>query len=411
VSIDPRTIQPPPRPSTFSSLNSAGALFQLVRSGQARTRADLVKQTGLARSTVAQRVEALIGLGLVDVVGDGASTGGRPPKAFAFNSTRGVVCSADLGVSHSQIAVCDLAGTILASDRSELDIDLGPEKVIAWIVDQFDALLAETGHDRSAVLGVGVGVPGPVEFATGTPTKPPIMPGWDGYPVAAKLSETFAGPVLVDNDVNIMALGEHSMRWSDERELMYIKAGTGIGCGIVSRGSILRGHEGAAGDIGHIHVAGFDDVLCHCGNPGCLEALAGGWAMAAELRKQGLDAETSTDVVELALAGSAPAVQLVRRAGRLLGEVLSAAVNLLNPGVIVLGGDFAQTDHHLMAGLREGVYQRSTPLATRDLRITPSDLGLDAGVLGAAVMVLDHVLSAEAIDAAVGAREPAAVVR
>ena len=394
---------PDDRSNPPSDPTSAGALFQLIRSGRARTRADLVELTGLARSTVGQRVEALLALGLVEVVGDGVSTGGRPPKALAFKLDDGVVCAADLGVSHSQLAVCDLAGTILAQTRGELDIALGPEPVLEWMTAEFDRLLARCGRDRGAVRGVGVGVPGPVEFASGRPIKPPIMPGWDGFPLAERLSEGFARPVLVDNDVNIMALGEHSMRWADERELMFVKAGTGVGCGIISGGRILRGHEGAAGDIGHIHVAGHDDVLCHCGNPGCLEALAGGWAMAAELRRQGLEANSSADVVALALAGSAPAVQLVRRAGRLLGEVLSAAVNLLNPGVIVLGGDLAQTEHHLMAGLREGVYQRSTPLATRDLRILPSDLGQDAGVLGAAVMVLDHVLSAQAIDAAVTA--------
>jgi predicted NBD/HSP70 family sugar kinase len=224
------------------------------------------------------------------------------------------------------------------------------------------------------------------------------MPGWDGFPVAQRLEDAFSVPVLVDNDVNIMALGEHSVRGGDERELMFIKAGTGVGCGIISGGQILRGHEGAAGDIGHIRVAGFDEVLCHCGNTGCLEALAGGGAIAAELRRKGFEVHNSSDVVALTLAGEVAAVQLVRRSGRLLGEVLSAAVNLLNPGVIVLGGDLALTEHHLMAGLREGVYGRSTPLATRDLRIASSDLGQNVGVVGAAVLVLEHILSVESID-------------
>jgi predicted NBD/HSP70 family sugar kinase len=305
----------------------------------------------------------------------------------------------------------DISGTMLATCEDPLRIAEGPEIVLTHVTERVERLLTQSGRSRSALKAMGIGVPGPVEFATGRPIKPPIMPGWDGFPIAERLAAEFAGPVLVDNDVNIMALGEHSIRWPEERELMFIKAGTGVGCGIISSGHIMRGHEGAAGDIGHVHIAGYDDVLCHCGNPGCLEALAGGWAMAAELRRQGLEAETSADVVALALAGSPPAVQLVRRAGRLLGEVLSAAVNILNPGVIVLGGDLAQTEHHLMAGLREGVYQRSTPLATRDLRIHPSDLGMDAGVLGAAAMVLDHVLSPAAIDAAIaGAPAPAAPI-
>src|SRR4051794_23527713 len=163
-----------------SNLTSAGSLLQLIRGGRARTRADLVELTGLARSTVGQRIEALIELGLVDVVGDGASTGGRPPKALAFKLDSGVVCAADLGVTHSQLAVCDMGGSILAGSRAELDIGLGPESVLEWMTTQFDALLSEAGRDRGAVRGVGVGVPGPVEFATGRPIKPPIMPGWDG---------------------------------------------------------------------------------------------------------------------------------------------------------------------------------------------------------------------------------------
>lgn len=399
----------PDLPPPAANPSSAGALFQLIRSGQARTRADLVALTGLARSTVTQRVGTLIELGLVDTVGDGASTGGRPPKAIAFDVRSGVVCTADLGVTHSQLAVCDLAGTVIARDRAQLDIAVGPEKMITWMVERFDHMLGEQDLDRRAVRGVGIGVPGPVEFATGRPVKPPIMPGWDDFPLADRVAAEYSGPVLVDNDVNIMALGEHWMHWPQERELMFIKAGTGVGCGIVTGGRLLRGHEGAAGDIGHIHLSGFDDVLCHCGNSGCLEAVAGGWAMADELRRAGFEAETSADVVALTLAGEPAAVQLVRRAGRLLGEVLAAAVNLLNPGVIVLGGDLAETDHHLMAGLREGVYQRSTPLATRDLRILPSNLGQDVGVVGAAVMVLEHVLSPASIDASVRAAEQPAL--
>ena len=242
------------------------------------------------------------------------------------------------------------------------------------MAERFEDLLGELGRDRGAVRGIGVGVPGPVEFASGRPVNPPIMPGWDDFPLLT-VRHRFTGPVLVDNDVNIMALGEHWMHWPEERELLFIKVGTGIGCGIVSGGRLLRGHEGAAGDIGHIHVSGYDDVLCHCGNPGCLEALAGGWAMADELRRSGLEAETSADVVALTLAGSRRRCSWCGVPVGCWGRCFSAAVNLLNPGVIVLGGDLAETDHHLMAGLREGVYQRSTPLATRNLRILPSDLG------------------------------------
>jgi predicted NBD/HSP70 family sugar kinase len=213
-------------------------------------------------------------------------------------------------------------------------------------------------------------------------------------------------PVLVDNDVNIMALGEHWTRWSRVEHLLFVKVATGIGCGVVLGGEIHRGAEGAAGDIGHIRIPADDDaepVLCSCGNVGCLEALAGGGAMAARLRAEGLEAEGARAVVELTRAGEPSAVRLVRESGRMIGEVLAASVNLYNPSVIVIGGDVAQAHEQLLAGVREVVYQRSLPLATRHLRIVRSQLADRAGVIGAAVMVIEHVLLPATVDAAIAA--------
>ena len=251
--------------------------------------------------------------------------------------------------------------------------------------------------------GVGVGVPGPVEFAEGRPVNPPIMPGWDGFPFAARLRAECGAPALVDNDVNIMALGEHWSGWRHAEHLLYVKVGTGIGCGIVAGGHIQRGAQGAAGDMGHIRVAGHDEVVCSCGNHGCLEAVAGGGAVARQLATLGRDARNSRDVVALARAGDPEAVQLVRRSGRLLGEVLAGAVNLFNPEAIVIGGDLAHAHEQLFAGVREIVYQRSLPLATQQLRIVKSSLDDRAGVVGAAVMAVEEVLSPGAIDRALAA--------
>jgi predicted NBD/HSP70 family sugar kinase len=206
-----------------------------------------------------------------------------------------------------------------------------------------------------------------------------------------------------------MALGEHWTNWAAVDHLLFIKVGTGIGCGIVVAGRIHRGAEGAAGDIGHIRVAAGDEadaIVCSCGNVGCLEALAGGGAMAARLRDQGLDTADSRAVVELARAGEPAAVRLVRESGRLIGEVLAASVNLYNPSVIVIGGDVAQAHEQLLAGVREVVYQRSLPLATRHLRVVRTQLADRAGVIGAAVMVIEQVLSPAAIDAAIAAQGP-----
>jgi predicted NBD/HSP70 family sugar kinase len=387
-----------------------GALLQLIRAGEGATRANLAELTGLARSTIAQRLEQLHSQGLLREVGGSESTGGRPPMLLAFNEDSGVVLAADLGATHARLAVTDLGGSVLAEETGEMAIATGPEAVLDWADERFHHLLREIGRADEDVRGIGIGVPGPVEHATGRPRNPPIMPGWDGYPIPERFADRYRVPVLVDNDVNIMALGEHWTNWSAVEHLLYVKIATGIGCGVVLDGEIHRGAEGAAGDIGHIRIAGDSDTepaICSCGNVGCLEAHAGGAAMAARLRAEGLEADGARAVVELTRAGEPAAVQLVRESGRLIGEVLAASVNLYNPSVIVIGGDIAYAGEQLLAGIREVVYQRSLPLATRHLRIVPSALADRAGVIGAAVMMIEHVLAPNAIDAAIAALAPA----
>ena len=391
-----------PIPAT-KGLQGAGALLRLIREGNATTRGELVALTGMGRSTVAQRLEALLAHRLVVPAGGSLSTGGRPPTLLAFNRKAGVILAGDLGATHSRVAVTDLGGDVLAEAREDIAIANGPEAVLGWLERRLDELLAQAGHERAEVRGIGVGVPGPVEFASGRPVAPPIMPGWDGYPVADRLRERYGAPALVDNDVNIMAVGEHWSSWRDAEHLLFVKVGTGIGSGIIAGGRVHRGAQGAAGDIGHIHVPGHDDALCRCGNVGCLEAVAGGGAMARRLTDLGLPTENAREVVAHVRAGHPQAVQLVRQSGRTLGEVLAASANFFNPSVIVIGGDVAEAHEQLLAGVREVVYQRSLPLATRSLRIVRSKLGDRAGVIGAAVTVIDHVMSPEAIDEAITA--------
>src|SRR5215210_9145455 len=271
-----------------NSPTSAGNLLRLIREDTAVTRAELARVTGLARSTVAQRVDALLAEGLVYEAGGSASTGGRPPTVLAFNRDAGVVLVADLGATHARVAVSDLAGTPLAEQASDLDIALGPEQALGWVAERFTELLDEVGRFPAEVRGIGIGVPGPVEFDSGRPVNPPIMPGWDDFAIPEWFASRYRAPVLVDNDVNIMALGEHRTHWRETDHLLLIKVGTGIGCGIVADGHIYRGARGAAGDIGHIQATTSGDVVCRCGNIGCLEAIAGGQALAGRLAATGL---------------------------------------------------------------------------------------------------------------------------
>lgn len=383
---------------TATTAPGAGDLFQLLRDGRARTKAELAAMTGLARSTVSSRVDALLGSGLVKPAGEAVSTGGRPPARVAFNANAGSIIAIDLGATHATVAVADLDAHVLASSTLELQIIAGPEAVLDEALAAAASLLAAL-PSPGALLGVGIGVPGPVEHSTGRPTNPPIMPGWDRFDIPGYVQRMFSVPVLVDNDVNILALGEQALSWHDVADLIFVKVSTGIGAGIISGATLQRGAQGSAGDIGHVQVPFSHDSPRPEGDERDLEAIASGPAIARTLTEAGIPAADSADVVALVRSGNAAAIAATRQAGREVGEVLATVVNLLNPSVIVIGGSIARAGEHLLAGIREVVYRRSIPLATQHLAIVQSEAGSRAGVLGAAMMVTQHVLAPERIEA------------
>ncbi len=372
--------------------------MDLIRRGDSVTRSDLADTTGLARSTVSQRVDQLISAGLVIEAGEARSTGGRPPMTLEFNDGLGVVLAADIGATHSRFAVCNMSAEPLAETTMDMLVADGPESVLARTEKVFDSLLTEAGWTVDDVQAVGVGVPGPVDFAAGRAEHPPIMFGWHDYPIRDRMENKYDAPVLVDNDVNIMALGEYWDLDPKVDDLLFIKVGTGIGSGLILDGHLHRGARGTAGDIGHIRVND-GSVVCNCGHLGCLEGSAGGAALAAELTGLGVPADGARDVTALAVGGNPEAIAAVREAGRLLGVAVSSVVNILNPALIVIGGDVADTGQILLAGVREVVYQRSTALSTAELQIQGSKLGDRAGIIGAAALVLEHILHPNAVDA------------
>lgn len=374
-------------------------MFQLLRDGTPRTRSELATITGQARSTIAARIDVLTAAGLITSVGEASSTGGRRPATFAFNPTARIVLGVDLGASHARVAVADLAATIVVNHDEPLRIADGPEKVLTRVIQLGKDLVAESGHELSDLAAVGIGLPGPVEHATGRPVAPPIMPGWDGYDVAGTLRRAFGAPVLVDNDVNLMAVGEQRTSWHEHTNMLFVKVATGIGSGIILDGTLRRGAQGAAGDIGHIALPGFSEAPCNCGNYGCLEAVAGGAALARALREKGLDVDGTADVVAAVKDGNADARAAVRDAGREVGTILAGCVSMLNPSLVVVGGALVGAGEQLMAGIREVLYRRSLPLATEHLRVVTSQTRDSAGVLGGAYLAIDHVLSPTAIDA------------
>lgn len=371
-----------------------GSLVRLVANREASSRSDLARLTGLSRSTVSQRVDALLRRGLLIETGPGPSTGGRRPVLLSLNPGAGLILAACLGATHGRLAQASLGGEVQRELAGPLDIAGGPAPVMSWIVSGFREMLRDSGHGPADVRAIGVSVPGPVEFATGTVVHPPIMPGWDGAAIPELLREHFAAPVVVDNDVNVMALGEYQAGASaGSPEMLVVKVGTGIGCGIITHGVLHRGADGAAGDIGHVRLAGQDDTVCVCGNTGCLEAVASGSAVAAGLRADGIDARDARDVVRLAQTRDPMVQQRVRAAGQRIGEVLAALVNFYNPDTIIIGGALAELRNELLASIRGVIYSRALPLATRHLTISVTSPGLDAGLTGTLALARQAALS------------------
>jgi glucokinase-like ROK family protein len=383
------------------------AVLDHVRTSRESSRAELARATGLGRSVLTQRVESLLEYGLLAEDRLGVSTGGRAPRLIRFRADAGYLLVADLGATSIDVALADLSGGIAVHRQEACDIAAGPEAVLGRVHELSDDCVADAGGTGS-LWGIGIGVPGPVEFESGRPVSPPIMPGWDGYAVRERFA-ALGVPVWVDNDVNVMALGELTAGCGNGvDDFVFVKIGTGIGAGIVVGGRIHRGAQGSAGDVGHIHVqAGTREVICRCGMSGCLEAFAGGAALGrdaeeaaragrSEVLRTMLEAKGFLDAEDVALAskrGDPVSVELITEAGRLIGQMLNGIVNFFNPSLIVIGGGVAGAGDLLLATIRQTIYRRSLPLATRDLVVRRSELDGRAGVIGAATMVANELFA------------------
>ena len=390
-------------------IDSLVTILDLIRSGQSRTRQQIAAHTGLGRNIVTQRVADLIAHGLVEDSVLGKSTGGRAPRELTFRSDVGQVLVVALGASNLVVGVADLSGTVLGERSEPASVADGPETVLGRIEELLRDVRAEYPGD---VWGIGLGIPGPVEFSTGRPIAPPIMPGWDGFDIRSYFSERHRVPVWVDNDANVMAVGELRRGLDrDVRDMLYVKVGTGIGAGLISNGKLHRGAQGCAGDIGHIEILqpGDQTVICRCGNTNCLEAFAGGAAIArdataaavagrsprlAKILATGRTLEAA-DVGLAAQHGDQISNELLARSAQFLGESVARMVNFFNPATIVIGGGVATSGDSYLANVKQVVIKRSLPLATRSLQIARSTLGAEAGLIGAAFMVVDELFSRE----------------
>lgn len=377
---------------------SAGALLATIASGRAKSRSELIEALGWSRATLTQRLGFLLAAGLLDEAPETLPSGGRPSRILRVNTGFAVVLAADIGERSIRLAATDLAPKVLAGRTLARDVSAGPLAILGAVTGGFVDLLHEIGRGQEDVLGIGLSLPAPVDFPAGRVVGPSVMRGWDDFDIRGWMGTRFDAPVFVENDVNLMTLAEARRFWPDVGQLLYVKLGTGIGSGIIADGRVYRGAQGAAGDIGHIRTSRTDGPPCRCGKLGCVEASAGGWAMARDLRALGLDCEDARGVLALVQAGNPHAIRLVRKAGRIVGEVVASVVSVLNPSVIVVGGTLADAGEHLLSGIRELVHQRSLPLATRDLSIATASGDRNVNIIGAAMLVLESQMHPGAVE-------------
>ncbi|MFF5072550.1 ROK family protein [Micromonospora olivasterospora] len=375
-------------------------LLRVLRDEGAMSRAELGDRLQMPRPRLLAELERLVSLGYVAEAGLAASRGGRRSTLVELSPSLRFA-AVDLGASSIDVEVVNARLEPVAAYAEPADIRNGPKVTLQRVNELLHKARVDGAYER--LHAVGIGVPGPVSFRDGVPVSPPIMPGWDRFPVRELLTREHGCPAVVDNDVNIMAIGErHGGVAHSVDDFLFVKIGTGIGCGIYLSGDVYRGTDGCAGDIGHIQVDSHGP-MCSCGNVGCLEALFSGAALAREAntsarsgtspalaeRLAAKGVVTARDVAEGAVEGDVTCIQLIRDGGRRVGGVLAGLVSFTNPSMIVIGGGLAQLGHILLAEIRSVVYRRSLPLATGNLPVVLSELGPRAGVAGAAVLASD----------------------
>lgn len=386
----------------------AGEVLHLVRTGAATTTSQIAAVMSLARSTVGERLDLLSRHGLL-VADRAVSPGrGRPSLRYAFNAEAGLILAVHLGISGSRVALTDLSARVLASRTVDVDLKLGPQRVFDTVLETLNEHLQSIGGLREQLRGVGLGVPGRTELAAIRASGEDQARPWDDFDVAGHMRKALNVPVYVDQDVNLMALAEHRSSWPTAKVFACVKVGTVIGCGIVINNQVFRGGKGLAGEIAHTLVKG-STAQCDCGNRGCLNATASGAALIAQLHSaNGISASSTREIAHRAAGGELAAIQAIRQAGREVGEVLAGVVNLLNPEVLTVWGYLDDAGDYLLAGVRESIYTGTLPAANESLTITHATLGDDAGVRGAATIVIEHLMEPTAIDAWIHRAETAA---
>ena len=390
-----------PTEYNVKNFNKHAALDLIRFSAGGLSRADLAEKMGLTRAAVSLIVTDLLDSGVIQEAEIRSVPSGRPPVMLEINPKLGLVGAIDMGASHMSIAVADFTARILQEFEIPLEIKNGPKVCLAEANQQLLKLLESQGLSISSISAVGVGVPGPVITEAGMVLAPPIMPGWDRYPIRSTLEKMWGCPVTLNNDAELGALGEWAYgAGRGEKNIAYIKVGTGIGAGLILNQQIYGGTTGAAGEIGHLTIDE-NGPLCNCGNHGCLEAFASGYAIAQQgqlLIQSGkrtllsdLAAEkiTAHEVAEAARRGDLHAQEILRRSGTFIGIAIAGLINLFNPSIVIIGGGVAQVGDLLTAPIRQAVRERAMRASEQSMRITTAMLGRRSLLIGATVQAIN----------------------
>jgi glucokinase-like ROK family protein len=377
-------------PGSQTSLREANQhrVLRAVRTAGSLTQAEIARVTGLSAATVSNIVRELRGSGAVVVTP--TSSGGRRAQSVSLSRAAGVAVAVDFGHSHLRVAVCDLAHTVLAEEAIPLDVDQSADEGLTQAERMVEKLLDRADSGHGDVIGVGLGLPGPIDTVTGAVGSSTILPGWVGVSPAKVMRERIGLPVHVDNDANLGALGE--LVWGAGRgltDLAFLKAATGLGAGLVIGGRVYRGPRGTAGEIGHITLDESGRV-CRCGNRGCLETFVGAPFLLELLRTSHGEGLTLRRVISLAAEGDSGCARVIADAGRHIGVGVANLCNLLNPQRIIVGGDLAGAGDLLLEPLREAVRRYAIPSAARSVSVVVGELGDRAEVLGALALVLQE---------------------
>jgi glucokinase-like ROK family protein len=370
-----------------------GRVIDVLRDRGKASRAEIARATGLSRSTVSTIISGLIEAGLVTEQGEATGVahgqhGGRPPVLLALDKSAGVAVGVDFGHTHLRVAVSDLSHEVLAEAGRDLDVDHSAAEGLDAATTLVDDVLKRGRVQRKRVLGVGMGVPGPINRSTGTVGSSAILPGWVGVDAAAEMSKRLRVPVHVENDANLGALAEFV--WGSGKgftDLIYIKLSSGVGAGMLLGGRLYHGTGGTAGEIGHTVVQP-GGAICRCGNRGCLETVASARAIAEVLGDSRGEPVSIKQMLDLARDGDAAAVRLIGEAGREVGIAVANLCNVINPERVIVGGDMSAAGDLITEPILESVRRYAIFSAADQVSVVSGTLGERAELLGALALVL-----------------------